>query len=284
MTHELIHSLTLLHCQNSNIMIYGNATTTSIVPIGADEKSGYVAIYNSPEILKPDTLASSRDSILVITGQKVDFKILPKVDETPSYIYETSLYEVKTNLSSTLLANKTLPANDTIRYTWDTSAFNLDTINVECYIKDAEEVGKTSYTDDGGYTKSCNQRSAKRRFSICDFMVYNPTAGTSIVVEEGNHIPIRLKTKDYAEVLNLFDNVYNVDNMKVKYKLWYNGWFVNDTISTSATLDPRVEFEWSFTPDGANNTINMNHEKFIGKNDYKITAMLYVEENSVLNY
>ncbi len=123
-----------------------------------------------------------------------------------------------------------------------------------------------------------------RYFVLTDFLTYTPKADTSIVAEIGNYIPVKLKIKDELAQLYEFTNLYNSGNLKVKYKLWYDGWLSNDTISTTAVIDPNVEFKWYFSSDGADNTININHPDFKLKGDYQITAWLYEETAAGLSF
>ncbi|MDY0016749.1 MAG: hypothetical protein RBS89_02830 [Candidatus Delongbacteria bacterium] len=289
LTHELVHSVMIHHSpSNSELMPDGGTADNDPVTIGEDERHAYLAIYNSPEILKPTLPTSERDSIIVIKGQKIDFKVIPSADETPSYTYGTSFYKVKPRYSNSFLDSINLSSNDTIRYTWDSSGNDTDTLNVECFIKGAERIGESSFieTVNGqNVTRYCDQRSAKRRFSVCDYLVYEPKADTAVVAKAGNYIPVNLRIEDIYKDTLLLNGVYNIDSLRVQYVLWNDGFaWLNDSISTSQSIDPREEFKWYFAQFDSDTTINMNHPDLEVNADYFIKAHLYQKDGENLTY
>ncbi|MDY0016744.1 MAG: hypothetical protein RBS89_02805 [Candidatus Delongbacteria bacterium] len=290
LTHELLHSLTLRHSLVSEIMLNGtNFNKVVPVKVGYNDVNGLIAIYNGPKIIEPDTLkTSSKDSIIVIKGQKINFKVLPNNDTTPAYPYTASIYNVKPNNTYTSYGKMTLINGDSIKYSWDTTEMERDTMNIEFYMKGAEYIGKSIFQDIAGNQVvylSCNQRPSKRRFSVCDYLVYEPKADTAIVAKAGNFIPVSLRISDLNSAISKLDGVYNIDSLRVQYVLWNDGFaWLNDSISTSPSIDPRKEFKWYFAQFDSDTTINMNHPDLEVNADYFIKAHLYQKDGENLTY
>jgi hypothetical protein len=273
--HEILHSIGMSHTTatfdgttaSSKIMYYGISPGGAEKFMSQDEINGLNELYNRHYLTPPTPAQINNDPINVLIKDSIKF--MAKRDIT---------------ITNLLNVNNRLLYPYDIDYKWAgifADSINMRSDSVLYKFYSGTELGtKQMDTFIEGDENQTDKLNRNRVFELFAPNLYTPKADTSIVAEIGNHIPVKLKIKDELDQFYEFSNLYNSDSLKVKYKLWYDGWLSNDTISTTTEIDPNVEFMWYFSSDGADNTININHPDFKIKGGYKITAWLYNKETT----
>lgn len=270
--HEILHAIGISHTTatfdgnpaSDKIMYASIASYGPEKFMSQDEINGLNELYNRHYFISPTPAQPGLDLINVIANDSIKFMAKRAVAITNLL----NPYDIDYEWVG-VLTDSVKMRTDSVLYKFNSGPV-LGTKNMKSYIE-------------GDQIRSIHEETT-RNFEMFAPNLYTPKADTSIVAEIGRYLPVKLKIKDDLDNLLEFSNIYNADSMKVKFKLWYDGWLSNDTISTTATLNPTEEFKWYFSNDGANNTINLNHSDFKFNSDYQITARLYVEEDNVLNF
>jgi hypothetical protein len=282
--HEILHGVGLGHTLatfdgNSaadKIMYYGIAEYGPEKFMSQDEVNGLNEMYNKPYYVKP-TPDQTEEYIYAIKNDSIEF--CTKRDISLTSLFNTvgdslNPYSIKYRWqynSNTDYSTERM-RSDSVIYKFDAD-YNAGQYFMSAFIEGDENMS----TDLGA--------SNFRRFLLTDFTVYTPKADTAVVAKAGNFVPVSMKIKDELDSLYEFSNIYNIDSLRVQYVLWNDGiLWLNDSISTSSSIDPRKEFKWYFAQFDSDTTINMNHPDLAVNADYFIKAHLYQKDGENLTY
>ncbi len=282
--HEILHGVGLGH---TNAAFDGNPASDKImyatIAIGGSEKfmsqdevNGLNEMYNKAYFVRP-TPEQTGEYIFAVRKDSIDF--CTKRDISLTTLFNTAgdslnPYSIKYRwqYNSNTDYNTVSMRSDSVIYKFDAD-YNAGQCFMSAFIEGDENMSAVFGA------------SNFRRFLLNDFLVYTPKADTAIVAKVGNYIPVSMKIKDELDSLYEFSNVYNVDSLRVQYVLWNDGFaWLNDSISTSPSIDPRKEFKWYFAQFDSDTTINMNHPDLEVNADYFIKAHLYQKDGENLTY